>query len=133
MRLRLLVIAAAAVGSVAFLGIPGAPQAAPLAAGAHALPAAAPQDVVNVQYRRVRRVYVPRRYVYRRVYWPRRYYRYYPRRYYYPGPIILAPWLFAPAPVYVVPRRVYVAPGPYRRCWIQTDDRGFGYWGLCRR
>jgi hypothetical protein len=124
----LALVAAAAVAAFTALGLGSVAQSTPLAAGATAMPAAAPQYVVDVQYRRARR-YVPRRYYYRRAYWPRRYYY----RPYYPGPVIFAPWFYAPPPVYVVPRRVYVAPGPYRRCWIKTDDRGFGYWGACRR
>jgi hypothetical protein len=136
MNIRTLALAAAM--SVAASGLPDlstAARATPLAVGAAAVPAAVPQYVVDAQYRRVRRVYVPRRIYYRRVYRPRYYYYpgwYYPS-WYYPGPVLFAPWAFAPPPVYTVRRRVYVAPGPYRRCWIRTDDRGFGYWGACRR
>ncbi len=38
------------------------------------------------------------------------------------------------APSYDYVPEAYVAPAPrraYGRCWVQTDDRGFGYWGPC--
>jgi hypothetical protein len=127
--------AAAAVAVTVLFGFGAASQAIPLSTNAAGLQAAVPTHTVEVQYRRVRRAYVPRRIYYRRAYWPRRYYRarYYPRywRYYYPAPAFVFAPFFLPPPVYVVPRRIYVAPGPYRRCWIKTDDRGFGYWGPC--
>ena len=38
------------------------------------------------------------------------------------------PYAYEPAPVYVVPPRVYRGGG----CWIATDTaRGFGYYGPC--
>ena len=50
-------------------------------------------------------------------------YAYGPGYYYGPGP-----YAYEPAPVYVVPRRVYRGGS----CWIATDTtRGFGYYGPC--
>ena len=66
-----------------------------------------------------------------------RYYDHGPRAYHYGGPVY-----YAPPPVYVEPAPVYAAPpayygpahdpnGPVRRCWIATDERGYGYWQPC--
>jgi hypothetical protein len=52
---------------------------------------------------------------------------YYGSGYYGPGPYA-GPYAYEPAPVYMVPRRVYRGGG----CWHSTDsDRGFGYYGAC--
>lgn len=42
-----------------------------------------------------------------------------------------APYDYGPSGYYVPEAYVAPRPGPYGRCWIQTDDRGFGYWGPC--
>jgi hypothetical protein len=53
----------------------------------------------------------------------------------YASPYYAPPSVYAPPPVYYAPE-VYAAPppprgGPYRQCWVQNDDRGFGYWRPC--
>lgn len=44
------------------------------------------------------------------------------------GSALAAPYYYGYGPGY------YYAPpaGPAHRCWVKTDDRGYGYWGLCR-
>ena len=44
------------------------------------------------------------------------------------GAVYVAPGYVAAAPVYPAPVPAYPAP---HQCWVQTDPRGFGYWGTC--
>ncbi|HVZ53882.1 MAG TPA: hypothetical protein VG986_18080 [Pseudolabrys sp.] len=47
------------------------------------------------------------------------------------GSALAAPYYYGPG--YYAPGYYYAPPpGPARRCWVRTDDRGYGYWGLCR-
>jgi hypothetical protein len=63
---------------------------------------------------------------------------YYDHGYAYSGyaePYYAPPQVYAPPPVYYQPE-VYAAPppprgGPHRQCWVQNDERGFGYWRPC--
>jgi hypothetical protein len=55
-----------------------------------------------------------------------------PTVYYAPPPAYYAPapTYYAPAPTYYAPRNY--GPGPIRQCWVSSDnDRGYGYWRPC--
>lgn len=54
----------------------------------------------------------------------------------YAQPYYAPPSVYAPPQVYYPPEPVYAAPPPprggaYRQCWVQNDERGFGYWRPC--
>jgi hypothetical protein len=46
----------------------------------------------------------------------------------YVAPGYVAPGYVAAAPVYPAPAPAYQTP---HQCWVQTDPRGYGYWGAC--